>query len=412
MEKKKQIKVGLLVGEFFSNSLPFCKGKGGYGMLARNYIAEFIPCEEIAIDCICGYNQADELLVTRIDGDKNVLFLPDSVSSLPAKNRVRRLNYKINPFARKKIRNIVDEYDLFLSLEFSHIAYDVMSLASKGQKLILWIQDPRTHSDWEELDTLSVIRQTGYRPNPAFALLLSKLAGQQRLHLVSQGRCLIEKAREIYHLPKEMPVEFMPNPIHFPKEDVQNILKDKRPQILFLGRLDSVKRPWIVCEVAKQMPQYDFYFAGNNHEPRMKEIMEPYQQVPNCHFLGHIEGDKKAELLRNSMLLINTSIHEAVPISFLEALSYGTLLVSNRNPDNLTAMFGHYTGQINGEGYDGVAKFVEGIEKIMTDRAAYEKLAEEAICYIREVHGVEAFVSHLRRILLSLTVSYEMCEKN
>lgn len=402
MEKKKQIKVGLLVGEFFSNSLPFCKGKGGYGMLARNYIAEFIPCEEIEMDCICGYNQEDELLITTIDDRKNVLFLPDSLASLPAKNRLRRLNYQLNPLARKKMRKIVDQYDVFLSVEFSHIAYDVMSLASRGQKMILWIQDPRTLSDWEELDTLSVIRQTGYRPNPQFAALLNRLVRQHRLELVSQGRCLIEKAKEIYRLPAGIPVEFMPNPIRFPNENTDELLDHKRRQIVFLGRLDSVKRPWIVGEVAKRMPQYDFYFAGNNHEPRMKEIMAPYQAVDNCHFLGHIEGEQKAELLRKSMILINTSIHEAVPISFLEALSYGTLLVSNRNPDDLTSRFGYYTGQINGEGYDGVEEFVRGIERIMSDPAAYRESAKAAMGYIREVHAISSFVLNLRRMLLSV----------
>ena len=39
---------------------------------------------------------------------------------------------------------------------------------------------------------------------------------------------------------------------------------------------------------------------------------------------------------------------------FLEALSYGTVLVSNRNPEDLTSKFGIHIGDVLGDGFDKV----------------------------------------------------------
>jgi hypothetical protein len=65
--------------------------------------------------------------------------------------------------------------------------------------------------------------------------------------------------------------------------------------------------------------------------------------------------------------LINTSIHEALPVSFLEALSYGVCLVSNRNPDSLTEKFGIWTGDVLGNGFDKVDLYVDAVNSIYDD---------------------------------------------
>ena len=77
-------------------------------------------------------------------------------------------------------------------------------------------------------------------------------------------------------------------------------------------------------------------------------------------------GDEKIQYLKDAKILVNTSIHEALPVSFLEALSYGTLLISNRNPDDLTSKFGIWTGDVLGDGFDKVGLYVNAIRELMT----------------------------------------------
>ena len=50
----EKIKVGLLVEEFYDKDLG---GYGGYGILAREYIAKYLVSEEIEIEVIIGSNK-------------------------------------------------------------------------------------------------------------------------------------------------------------------------------------------------------------------------------------------------------------------------------------------------------------------------------------------------------------------
>lgn len=97
--------------------------------------------------------------------------------------------------------------------------------------------------------------------------------------------------------------------------------------------------------------------------------------------------------------MVNTSIHEALPVSFLEALSYGTLLVSNRNPENLTSKFGIYVGEVLGDGFDKVDLYVDAIRKLIQNDEMRKQTAEKAIEYVKEIHNIPTFVHNLRKII-------------
>ena len=96
---------------------------------------------------------------------------------------------------------------------------------------------------------------------------------------------------------------------------------------------------------------------------------------------------------------MNTSIHEGLPVSFLEALSYGTVLVSNRNPDNLTSQFGIWVGDVLGNGFDKIDLFVDAVQKLMTDDQKRQKLAVAGRSYIEKTHNVPKFIKELKDVI-------------
>lgn len=195
-------------------------------------------------------------------------------------------------------------------------------------------------------------------------------------------------------------MQYLPNPVEIDKNfDAQQY--QKKNKIIFLGRIESVKRGWLFCEIAKRLPQYEFYVLGKTfrEENRNKEIMTQYRNIQNLHFVGHVEGAQKANYLKDAKILVNTSIHEALPVSFLEALSYGTVLVSNRNPENLTAQFGIWVGDVLGDGFDKVDLYCNAIQKLMQNEKLRKKLSQKGVEYVKKVHNVDNFIQNLRTIL-------------
>jgi glycosyltransferase involved in cell wall biosynthesis len=392
------MKVGLLVSEFFARELRSHNNIGGYGMLARHYIAEHLPCDDIEVETVIGFNDLEEVEVEVLDGYKKLVFLPGFGPrygwSWFKRFFVERILRRKGYFVAKALAG--RSYDGYLSVEFQNIARTVMR-AVPAHKLVLWLQDPRPQSEWDEIDTVG-IRQRGYRPSKKVRAELRRLREQGRLVVVSQGEFLKDKGRELYAFDEDVEIETLLNPVEVDTSfDVA--AQKKEDTILFLGRLDSVKRPWLFYELAKRMPEYRFVVCGEAHESEMSDLVDAYRDVGNLEFRGHTTGDEKTQLLERSKLLVNTSIHEAIPLSFLEALACGCLLVSCQPSDGLTARFGRYMGRVLGQGRESLDSFEAAIRDLLGDETRRQALAREAVEYVRTAHSVERFQESLRRIL-------------
>lgn len=381
----KKVKVGLLVEEFYDKDLG---GFGGYGILAREYIAKYIPNSEVEIEVIIGSNSKKEIKTITRDGIK-IHYLPKNWSSKMDIDFIY-LNLVQKFFKEQK-------FDVYLSIEMSKIAYEVMR-REKDKKLILWVQDSRPDYDWEEIKSVPMSNEYDSYINyyskweGRIQNLLKKLNEEKRLILISQGEYLKKKAIDLYKLPKDTKIEYFPNPVAI--NDNFNIA-DKKDNVLFLGRLTPVKRPWIYFELAKKFPENIFYVCGQGTE--IDEIIEKYKDVKNLKFMGHVSGEEKDRLLRECKVLVNTSIHEAIPVSFLEAISYGQKLLSCQNPDDITKNNGYFTGTILGEGLDKLGEFEKGL-KICFETYNKDEIVE-SIEKIKNNHNLNKFINNMRELL-------------
>ena len=76
------------------------------------------------------------------------------------------------------------------------------------------------------------------------------------------------------------------------------------------------------------------------YEQNLKNI---YKDQPNLNFHGFLDqfsGDQLTELLGKSWIIVNTSVREGLPTSFLEAAASGCAILSGINPDGYTTNFG------------------------------------------------------------------------
>ncbi len=378
---KRKIKVGLLVDEFFGGA---GTAFGGYGFLARRFVCKYIPCDDIEIDVLLKRGKSKYFSKHYRVDDTDVYYLPN--------------NYVyMQRFLRKK------NYDVYLSMELTNPSADIIQKDTElaRKQLILWIQDPRPKYEWDEIETVKLFPEKNYYYQPTYDLV-NTLFRRGQVSFISQGYFLNQKAIDLYGLLKYTPIKYLPNPVEIDETfDVSSY--PKKDMIIFLGRIESVKRGWLFCEIAKAMPEYEFYVLGKTTREKEKNsaVLEKYMNIPNLHFAGHVDGEKKQQFLKDAKILVNTSIHEALPVSFLEALSYGTVLVSNRNPENLTSKFGIWTGDVFGDGFDKINLYVDAIKQLMTNEKKRAQLAEAAVKYVREVHNVKRFVHDMRECIRS-----------
>jgi len=384
MAANKKIKVGLLVDEFFGAA---GTGYGGYGILARNYIAKYIPNEEIQIDVLLGKRRI------------RTIFFPTCKKYKVDNVNVYRLPY-FSLFAKWWLKK--QNYDIYLSIELTY-DYVLKNETDINKRLILWIQDPRPKYEWDEINTVKLFPESCYY-NQRIYDLVHKWNKQGRVKFISQGHFLNQKAHDLYQLPQSTSVQYLPNPVDIDDSfDIKTF--HKKDNIIFLGRIESVKRGWLFCEIASSLPEYNFYMLGQTFREKEKNsaAMEKYTNIPNLHFAGHVDGKIKETYLKEAKILVNTSIHEALPVSFLEALAYGTVLVSNRNPENLTSQFGVWVGEVLGDGFDYVELYVKAIIELMGNDQKRRQLAENGLNYVKEVHNVSRFVHDMRDVIIKET---------
>lgn len=372
----RKIHVALLIDEFFGGAGTVF---GGYGALARKYIAKYIPNDDIEMDVLLGAG-GHRFRPRKYHVDNVNLY------------RLPRRHWASRRFLRRK------NYNIYLSIELT-TDWVLRHEPDTTKKLILWIQDPRPKYEWDEIETMTLMPEPNYY-NQNIYDLVNELYHDGRVRFVSQGYFLNQKAIDLYKLDPDVEIQYMPNPVELDSEF--NVEKyKKKNMIIFLGRLEDVKRGWLFCEMAKRVPEYDFYVLGKTNETKTKtaKFWDKYKSIPNLHFAGHVDGDVKNQFLKDAKILVNTSIHEALPVSFLEALSYGCTLVSNRNPDSLTEKFGIWIGDVLGNGFESIDLYADAVRKLMTDDKLRSKLAQAGRKYVEQVHNIPRFVRDMRNVI-------------
>lgn len=382
-------RIALLVDEFFGG---WDTAIGGYGALARKYICAHIPNDEIQIDLLLnlhGGSAAQQKLV-----DQTMIY------RLPAHclDRQRWLDKQA--------------YNLFLSIEMTEPSFKILNEFETDTPLLYWVQDPRNLKMFQpRRETVNRLKDYDWAYIKDVSVWMQEMMKQNRVSFISQGESLSEIVRDMYQIPETLPIHELPNPVEI-NCDYRLNEPPKENKIIFLGRLEAQKRAWIVCEIAKRMPQYEFYILGatgkGRNEAANARTLEPYRspdgspKIQNLHFTGHVDGDVKNDHIKRAKLVLNTSIWEGIPVSWLEALSYGTLIVSAFDRDNIVERFGTFVGEVMGDGTDEAAvnSFAVAIDYWMTHDAEHNVTARKAIEFVRARHSISAFVKNMRTAIL------------
>jgi glycosyltransferase involved in cell wall biosynthesis len=396
-QQYKHAIMGIICQEFFRKDLG---GFGGYGMTVKN-ITDY-------------YNSQPNGLTTKVIMPQDLGLVKE-----PDVRRVHNADALLLPSLMKLVLHPIrycrkiDSLNMafFLTIDYL-LRYEYVLWAAPRIPLVIYIRDPRSKAVWETIGSVpqeiaANMRSTkkdliGIAAQHAASFRRvrrwSALTGRKVI-FATNADFLTKRAESEFDL-KQLRPYYLPNPLPMP--EVREIMYDATPMLLALGRLDPQKRPWILFELAKRFPQVNFNICGQSRFPELLgPDMDRYRQLPNLHFLGVVEGREKDALLRRCWALVNTSIHEGLPVSFLETFSYGKCVISCLNPAGLVERFGYFTGEFQGPGLDekALGDFEKSVEACLTDEGERRRKGRLALEYVRRNHTFEKFHTHLTDML-------------
>jgi glycosyltransferase involved in cell wall biosynthesis len=388
--------IGIVVNEIFGYG-----GFGGFGMVARTLIKLLTEIGYSVVVITVKYTGGKAVQSDVIDGCQSLV-----LEYWSPKNAYRAVLSSMS--LAKFIITIKPDAFIFIEpIHYFHIALQVKwvtDLVSPDTKIIVNFQDPRSLEDVARiLDNQLETRVEGnkHRALTQYSRGLQLIKGLLRRAdgYIAQAKFIARKAEEIFEL-EETPV-VIPNAVEVPATIEKP--EPNPPTVLFLGRLDPIKRPWIFFNLAKLHSDVHFIVAGCTHfHTIMDPIINAYRNVPNLSFQGLVTGEEKSELLLSSHVLVNTSVYEALPVSFLEALAYNISLLSCQNPEGLTEKYGFYTGEIAGEGNSSEPIFSAGLQHLLKDR--WFDLGRLGRKYVQEEHTFHKVKEKLGEYLNNLDI--------
>lgn len=107
--------------------------------------------------------------------------------------------------------------------------------------------------------------------------------------------------------------------------------------VLWVGRIDPIKRAEWLVEAAGQLPDVTFHLVGaaNASGDYDAAIEQQARALENVTWHGRKNLDELRELYRSATYLLSTSIQEGFPRTFLEAWSTGLPTLSSFDPDGV-----------------------------------------------------------------------------
>ncbi|MEX2493388.1 MAG: glycosyltransferase family 4 protein [Nitrospirales bacterium] len=172
-----------------------------------------------------------------------------------------------------------------------------------------------------------------------------------------------------------------------------------RNYVAWVGVLRQPKRPDLLLEIAKRLPDVPFVVCGGfstfmTPEGFAEPIVEKLKALSNVQYLGQVAPRKTLEIIGNAAMLLSTSQLEGFPSVFLEAWAAGTPVVSLKiDPDGVIQR--KNLGTLSGT----VEIAVRDIATLMQSRDRREEMSLRARQHVKEAHSDEAAIRVIESVI-------------
>jgi glycosyltransferase involved in cell wall biosynthesis len=176
----------------------------------------------------------------------------------------------------------------------------------------------------------------------------------------------------------------------------EEALTDERDiDVLWVNNLRAFKRPDIVCEIAKQLPNVNIVMIGGQmrgDEGLFQDTRTAAAALPNLRFLGSVPYAEVNSYFARAKLFLNTSDSEGFPNSYLQAWIRGVPVISYFDPDGLISSRG--LGATVATQND----FCEPIERLLQSTEECNEIGKRARQFANDNYSPAAMVRHYREL--------------
>jgi glycosyltransferase involved in cell wall biosynthesis len=149
--------------------------------------------------------------------------------------------------------------------------------------------------------------------------------------------------------------------------------------VLWVGNIRALKRPALVLEAARKLPQLQFHIIGGpmpGSESLYEAVRAEALQLPNVRFHGPVPYHEVGEFYERARLFVGTSEIEGFPNTYLQAWARGTPVVAFLDPEHLIARNGM------GRAVTTSSEMCEAIVALSGDAHAWEAASQRSREYM------------------------------
>lgn len=185
----------------------------------------------------------------------------------------------------------------------------------------------------------------------------------------------------------------IPNPIDLTKNENLN---QNRNIALWIGKSDFIKRPELLLKLAGNFPEIQFCMVLNPSIPTIHTKIIA-NKPDNVRIIEYVPYDTVEKLFSRAFVLINTSVFEGFPNTFLQAGKHSVPVLSfNVDPDGFIEKYS--CGFV---AHGNFNEMVNDLEILLRERPnLYSKNINK---YVREHHDLEIITRSLSKIFTEIT---------
>ena len=156
------------------------------------------------------------------------------------------------------------------------------------------------------------------------------------------------------------------------------------------------KRPELFLEMARRLPQRRFVMiggAGGTSHAGFESIRSAAAAIPNLEFAGFLPLARVETYFDQARVLVNTSLHEGMPNTFLQAWARGVPTVAFIDTGARLRSAPLYP--VVGEMDEATAE----VERLFTDEAHWQRVSMRCREYFGSTHSVSTVLAHYEALL-------------